>query len=186
VPREVLRRSTAHAGDHLYVTGTVGDAQAGLELLQARKRTSSYLTGRHLAPTARLHEARLLAENRLASAAIDLSDGLAGDVRHICEESGVGCLLDARKFPLSPALLTHARSRRRDPIAYALSGGEDYELLFAVPPSKVPRVEGLINRRQLRATAIGLITPARQGLRIIGTDGSVRALTAKGYEHRVG
>jgi len=185
-PREVLRRSTAHAGDHLYVTGTVGDAQAGLELLQARKRASSYLTGRHLAPTARLREARLLAENRLASAAIDLSDGLAGDVRHICEESGVGCLLDARKFPLSPALLIHARSRRRDPIAYALSGGEDYELLFAVPPLKVQRVEALISRRQLRATAIGRILPASQGLRIIGTNGSVRPMAAKGYEHRVG
>lgn len=185
-PREVLRRSTAHAGDHLYVTGTLGDAQAGLELLRARKRTSSYLTGRHLAPTARLHEARLLAENRLASAAIDLSDGLAGDVRHICEESRVGCLLDARKFPLSPALLTHARSLRRNPVAYALSGGEDYELLFTVPPAKVSRVEGLIRRRQLRATAIGLVTPARQGLRIIGADGSVRPLAAKGYEHRVG
>jgi thiamine-monophosphate kinase len=87
---------------------------------------------------------------------------------------------------LSPALLTHARSRRRNPVAYALSGGEDYELLFTVPPAKVPRVEGLISRRQLRATAIGLITPARQGLRIIGADGSVRLLAAKGYEHRVG
>jgi thiamine-monophosphate kinase len=87
---------------------------------------------------------------------------------------------------LSPALLIHARSRRRDPIAYALSGGEDYELLFAVSPLKVRRVEALISRQQLRATAIGLITPARQGLRIIGTNGSVRPLAAKGYEHRVG
>ena len=190
--REVLRRSTARAGDRLYVTGTVGDAQAGLELLSGGHRTgkippryAAYLAGRHLTPTARLREARTLATGRLASAAIDLSDGLAGDVRHICEESRVGCLIDARRIPLSPSLIAYARVRRQGPLRYALSGGEDYELLFTVPPAKVPRVEGLIRRRQLRATAIGRITPARQGLRVIGTDGSVRPLTAKGYEHRL-
>jgi thiamine-monophosphate kinase len=165
------------------VTGTLGDAKAGLELLQARKRANSYLITRHLTPTARLKEARLLADSRLASAAIDVSDGLAGDIRHICEESGVGCLIDARKLPLSPQLLTHARARKRDPIAYALSGGEDYELLFTVPPAKVARVDSLIRRRLLRAAPIGLITPRRQGLRLIGVDGSVRPLTERGYEH---
>ncbi len=195
-PAEVLRRSTARAGDSLYITGTLGDAQAGLEILLARKegrrraatneRGAAYLTGRHLTPTARLREARRLAEGRLASAVIDLSDGLASDVRHICEESKVGCLIDARQLPLSSPLTAHARARRRDPIEYALGGGEDYELLFTVPPSKVPLVERLIRRRQLRATLIGRITPARQGLRIIGADGSVRPLTAKGYEHRLG
>ncbi len=149
-------------------------------------RGAAYLTGRHLKPTARLREARQLAEGRLASAAIDLSDGLAGDVRHICEESKVGCLIDARQLPLSSPLLAHAQAGRRDPIEYALGGGEDYELLFTVPPAKVPHVERLIRRRLLRATPIGSITPARRGLRIIGADGSVRPLAAKGYEHRLG
>jgi len=195
-PEEVLRRSTARAGDHLYVTGTLGDAQAGLEILLARKagrrgrgtnaRAEAYLAGRHQAPTARLREARNLAAGRLASAAIDLSDGLAGDIRHICEESKVGCLIDARRLPLSRPLIAYARGRRRDPLAYALGGGEDYELLFAVPPANVPRVDGLIRRRALRATSIGRITPAGRGLRIIEADGSVRPLTAKGYEHRLG
>lgn len=196
LPKEVLRRSTARAGDHLYVTGTLGDAQAGLEILLARKagrrgrgtnaRDAAYLTGRHLMPTARLTEGRMLAAGRLASAAIDLSDGLAGDARHICEESRVGCLIDARQLPLSRPLIAHARAERRDPLAYALGGGEDYELLFTVPPAKVPRVEGLIRRRLLRATPIGSITPAGRGLRIIEADGAVRPLTAKGYEHRLG
>ncbi len=185
-PRGALRRSGARAGDRLYVTGTLGDAQAGLELLQTRKRSNSYLITRHLTPTARLKEARRLADGRLASAAIDVSDGLAGDIRHICEESGVGCLIDSRKLPLSPQLLAHARARKRDPITYALSGGEDYELLFTVPPAKVARVDSFIRRRLLRAAPIGLITPRRQGLRLIGVDGSVRPLTAKGYEHRLG
>ena len=195
-PAEVLRRSTARAGDHVYVTGTVGDAQAGLEILQARQagrrsrgtsaRETAYLTGRHVMPTARLREARQLAEGRLASAAIDLSDGLAGDIRHICEESTVGCLIDVRQLPLSAALIAHARARQRDPLAYALSGGEDYELLFTVRPGRVPHVERLIRRRLLRATPIGRITTARQGLRVINIDGSVRPLTATGYEHRLG
>jgi len=195
-PSAVLRRSTARAGDRLYVTGTLGDAQAGLEILLARKegrrraatnaRGAAYLTGRHLAPTARLREAGRLAEARLASAAIDLSDGLAGDVRRICEESKVGCLIDTRQLPLSAPLIAHARAGRRDPIAYALGGGEDYELLFTVPPANVPRVETLIRRRVLRATPIGTITPARRGLRLIGADGAIHPLSAKGYEHCVG
>src|SRR2546427_12242841 len=91
--------------------------------------------------SARLKEARRLADGRLASAAIDVSDGLAGDIRHICEESRVGCLIDARKLPLSPQLLTHARARKRDPIAYALSGGEDNELPLTVTAAKDPQVD---------------------------------------------
>src|SRR2546429_7890199 len=89
-------------------------------------------------PTARLQEARRLADGRLVSSAIDVSDGLAGDIRHICEESRVGCLIDARKLPLSPQLLTHARARKRDPIAYALSGGGGLEILFSVAPAPGP------------------------------------------------
>jgi thiamine-monophosphate kinase len=196
VPQEVLRRSGACTGDLIYVTGTLGDAQAGLELLRGHKtgprrtrlsaRDKAFLIARHVTPTARLAEAQRLAKGRLASAAIDLSDGLAGDLRHVCEESGVGALVDVRRLPLSPSLLAYAQRQRQDPVAYALSGGEDYELLFTVPPTQVARVEALIRRRQLRATAIGAITPRRQGLRLIGADGAVRPLTSKGYEHRLG
>src|SRR2546422_3887510 len=134
----VLRRSGARAGDRLYDTGTLGDAKAGFELLRARKRTNASLIPRHLMRTARRKEARRLGDGRLASAAIDVSDGLAGDIRHICEESGVGCLIDARTLPLSPQLLTHARARKRDPIAYALSGGGDNGRPFTRPPSNGP------------------------------------------------
>jgi len=208
-PTEVLRRSGARAGDRLYVTGTLGDARAGLEILLRRKNKSravkttpthpsplegegegrgdlAYLTRRHLVPTARLTEGRTLAEDKLASAAIDLSDGLAGDLRHICEESGVGALVDVRRLPLSSPLIAHARARRRSPVEYALSGGEDYELLFTVPPRKIARVEAHIRLRRLHATDIGTITARRQGLRMIGYDNTVRPLTARGYEHRLG
>jgi len=194
-PKALLRRSTARPGDHLYVTGTLGDARAGLEILQRRTKQSgkgrgeggpAYLIRRHLMPTARLIEGRLLAERRLASAAMDLSDGLAGDIRHLCKESRVGCLIDQRQLPLSRPLRAYARAGRRDPAAYALAGGDDYELLFTVSSANVPRLESLIRRRVLRATHIGHITPASRGLRLIGADGTVQPLTAMGYEHRLG
>jgi len=193
-PNTVLRRSTARVGDHLYVTGTLGDAQAGLEILQRRKKQSRpakhgtdviYLTTRHLMPTARIAEGQLLADRRLASAAMDLSDGLAGDIRHLCKESKVGCLLETQKLPLSRPLLAYAKATKRDPVAYALSGGEDYELLFTAPPANITSLESLIHRRVLRATHIGHITPASRGLRLIGADGTIQPLIATGYEHRL-
>ena len=192
-PTQILRRSGARPGDVLYVTGTLGDSRAGLELLRAAKparnvrptRETRYLVQRHLAPTARLAEGRILAGSGLASAAIDVSDGLAGDVRHICEDSSVGVLLDLRRLPLSPALLTWARAQHRDPVAYALIGGEDYELLLTVPRSKTARVDALIRRGQLCATAIGTITPRHQGLRMITVKGKITPLTARSYEHRI-
>lgn len=188
----VLRRSGARPGDHLYVTGTLGDAKAGCELLQRRSRSAGpslsardrdYLTHRHMAPAARLAEGHVLATRSLARAAIDLSDGLAGDLRHICEESAVGALIDVRRLPLSTSLIAYARARRRDPADYALAGGEDYELLFTVPPTCVPRVVALIRRRRLQATAIGIMTPSRERIHIVGRDGSIRLMMAKSYEH---
>ena len=191
-PKELLRRSGARRGDRLYVTGTVGDARAGCEILHDKRnrrrvripaRSETHLISRHVKPTARLSEGRTLAERRLASAAIDLSDGLAGDLRHICEESGVGATLDLRRLPLSPALLDYARARRQDPTHYALLGGEDYELLFTVPAGKVSEVEALIRLGRLCATPIGSIAGRRHGLQTIGHDGKTRALVARSYEH---
>jgi thiamine-monophosphate kinase len=194
-PREVLRRSGARAGDRLYVTGTLGDALAGLEILTTarvdpkrrtgRARDTAYLTERHLAPSARLTEARLLAEQGLASAAIDLSDGLAGDLRHICEESGVGGVIEAVRLPMSSALIAHAEALHRNPTEYALIGGEDYELLFTVPPRSVSRVNTLIRQGRLRATDIGAITHKRRGLRMTA-DGTTGPLKTRGYEHPIG
>jgi thiamine-monophosphate kinase len=195
-PGHILHRSGARAGDRLYVTGTVGDARAGLEILKdsdskfgrgtGRSRNIQFLTGRHLAPSARLKEGKLLAEQGLASAAIDLSDGLAGDLRHICEESGVGGIIEADYLPLSPALIAYAGATQRNPTDYALMGGEDYELLFTVPPRSVARLNSLIRQRRLRATEIGVMTSKRLGLRIAGADGIVRPLRARSYEHPIG
>jgi thiamine-monophosphate kinase len=195
-PHEILKRSGARVGDILYVTGTLGDSRAGLEILQGRppgdRRTGrsslhrTYLTRRHISPTARLAEGRTLAMTRLASSAIDVSDGLAGDLRHICEESMTGAIVDLRRLPLSDSLRAYAHAWCQDPMGYALAGGEDYELLFTVPRRLSRPVNALIRQGRLCATPIGMITAAAAGLRAIGTDGKTRVLSAKSYEHDVG
>jgi thiamine-monophosphate kinase len=193
-PGAVLTRSGARQGDALYVTGTLGDSDAGREILQDRTtrttklmdRDYKKLVTRHIRPTARLMESRMLAAAHMATAAIDLSDGLAGDLRHICAESRLGVVVDLRRLPMSQSLLAYSRRRGKDPLAYALPGGEDYELLFTVPLEKVAQVERLIRGGRLCATAIGRMTSSRQGLRVLSADGQSRPLQAHGYEHVIG
>lgn len=194
-PDRVLTRAGARAGDLIYVTGTLGDSQAGLDLLRAGDRAPAslldtaadqvrrFLIRRHLRPSARVREGRLLAERRLASAAIDLSDGLSGDLAHLCEESRVGAELDPRAIPVSSACRSYADARRLNPVDVALSGGEDYELLFTVPPANRRKVEALAHRARFRVSCIGLITARRSGIRVKRDDGSWQPLTVTSYVH---
>jgi thiamine-monophosphate kinase len=196
-PRKALFRSGAGIGDLLYVTGTVGDALAGLMLLnepptreKRRPRTAApsprhrqFLIGRHLHPTARLAEGQWLSAHRLATSAIDISDGLSGDLRHICEESHVGVDLDLDALPLSPACRAYAATRQLDPVALALTGGEDYELLFTLSPRHRAQVERAAKPRRFRITCIGTIRPARNGIQAVGLDGARRPLPITSYEH---
>lgn len=149
-PRRLLRRDTARAGDTLYVTGTIGGAAAGLGLLRGgRAASTDDLASRYVAPTPRLREARALARERAARAAIDISDGLADAVRQLATASGLGARLDAAALPLDPALAAWADATVFDPLAAALAS-DDYELLVAVPPKSGGR---------LRAARAGLATP---------------------------
>ncbi|MEK7236594.1 MAG: thiamine-phosphate kinase [Nitrospirota bacterium] len=196
-PRKALFRSGARIGDPLYVTGTVGDALAGLMLLNEpphreknRPRTTAlsarhrqFLIGRHLRPTARLAEGQWLSTHRFATSTIDISDGLSGDLRHICEESHVGVDLDLGALPLSPACRAYAASRQLDPVALALTGGEDYELLFTLSPRHQAQAERAAKLRRFRMTCIGTIRPARNGIQAIGPDGTRRPLPITSYEH---
>ena len=196
-PRKALFRSGARIGDLLYVTGTVGDALAGLMLLnepppraKRHPRTAAlsakhrqFLIGRHLHPTARLAEGQWLSAHRFATSAIDISDGLSGDLRHICEESHVGVDLDLGALPLSPACRAYATSRKLDPVALALTGGEDYELLFTLSPRHRAQVERAAKLHRFRITGIGTIRPSRNGIQAIGPDGARRQLPNTSYEH---
>lgn len=195
-PRKALLRSGARTGDLLYVTGTIGDALAGLMLLNEQPgktrrppttalsaRHKQFLIGRHLHPTARLAEGQWLSAHRVATSAIDVSDGLSGDLRHICEESHVGVDLDLHSLPLSPACRAYAASRKLDPAALALAGGEDYELLFTLPPRRKAEVERAAKLHRFRITCIGAIRPARQGIQAIDQGGTTHPLPNSSYEH---
>jgi thiamine-monophosphate kinase len=196
-PRKALFRSGAQIGDGLYVTGTIGDALAGLRLLNEplphasrRPHTSAlstkhrqFLIGRHLRPTARIAEGRWLSAHRFATSAIDISDGLSGDLRHICEESHVGLELDLGALPLSPACRAYAVSRKLDPVDLALTGGEDYELLFTVSPRQRPRFERTALKQGFSLTCIGKIHPHRFGMQALSPHGTRHRLANRSYEH---
>ena len=196
-PRKALFRSGARIGDGLYVTGTIGDSLAGLRLLNEQppranrypwaatlsSRHRQFLIGRHLRPTARVAEGQWLSTHRFATSAIDISDGLSGDLRHICEESHVGVELDLGTLPLSPACRAYAAARKLDPVNLALTGGEDYELLFTVSPRQRPRLERTALMQGFSLTYIGNIHPHRFGMQALSPHGTRHRLANRSYEH---
>ncbi|NNL62939.1 MAG: thiamine-phosphate kinase [Woeseiaceae bacterium] len=165
---DVLLRSGARAGDMLYVTGTLGDAGAGLSLFEAGI-PDEYLVTRFLKPAARIHEGLLLAGR--ARAAIDLSDGFVADLRKLLDAGGVGAEIDVGKLPLSDALC--ARFTDEEAMAFALTGGDDYELCFAAQPDDVSGVAGI--------TAVGLVTDGPD--LVCRRDGAVVDVDQGGYRH---
>src|SRR4029453_12436654 len=131
--RRVLIRSGAKPGDGIYVTGCVGGALAGLQVLREAAPLASQFDScvtRYLYPQPRGKAGVLLSLNRAATACMDLSDGLADGIRQIAEASGVGATIDRAAIPVDPAARTWFESRRVDPVMAALAGGDDYELVF--------------------------------------------------------
>lgn len=156
--RRPLLRSGARSGHHLYLSGFVGHAAAGLELLTTNVRSAgrcSPLLDAQRRPAPHLAFGRLAA--RFASAAIDVSDGLVQDLGHLADASGVGASLAATAIPLSDALLEHAGSRERA-LELALFGGEDYVLLVAVAPRRRAAFERALTGAGLAALEVGRIT----------------------------
>jgi len=181
-PRESLRRDGARAGDLVYVTGTMGDGGAGLAVKQGRVHTSAeyerYLLSRLNRPTPRVLVGRLM--RGVATAAIDISDGLLADLDHVLERSGVGATLAVDRVPLSPAVAS-----LRDALGgweSLLTSGDDYELCLVVPRVRQRALEALLPRLGCACTLIGEIETER-GLRLVGSDGSQMALRRLGYEH---
>jgi len=164
-PRHVLTRSGARAGDDLYVTGEIGAASAGLRWLQrrsdARRDEAAFAAcaARHRRPEPRVRIGALLGRNRAASACMDLSDGLADGVRQIAEASGVGARLDAAAIPIPEAARTVFALEGTDPVISAVAGGDDYELLFAVPRRWRGRLATVLRQgRGVPVTRIGELT----------------------------
>ncbi len=172
--RGSLTRSAARVGDVLMVTGTLGDSALGLKILEEDLVKTPHLpafeqlTRRHLEPTPRLEAGRALANERLARAAIDVSDGLAIDATHLAMESSVGIEIDRDAIPLSPELVAVAHELALDPAEIAAAGGEDYELLFAVSPRRVTEIEDALTRLGVPVAAIGRVTAEAGSVRIGG------------------
>lgn len=185
----ILKRSGARVGDTIFLTGTMGDSAAGLELLRGGIKTKTrdkkvgYLIRRHLKPNPRLKEGRFIATNQLATSMIDISDGLAIDLSHICEESKVGAEIFEERIPLSDEIKRARVRLKKDPLFYALGGGEDYELLFTVDKKRTEEVMNLCKKGGLTVSYIGNIIPPKNGMSIIGANGKKRKLKATGYEH---
>jgi thiamine-monophosphate kinase len=188
-PENLVARSGAEPGDALVVTGELGGATAGLLLLEQSSARSIDHTGlgsidqtliaRQLEPKPRLAEGRALARAG-ATAMIDLSDGLGGDAGHIAEASGVGLRIEAAGLPLAAGMAEVAGALRRDPVELAVSGGEDYELLAALPQERVADAATEIEERSGTAlTRIGEVV-AGKGLEIRLPDGAL--LKATGFD----
>ncbi len=193
--KRALFRHGAKVGDGIYVTGTLGDSLAGLQLLSRQSpRTPRlsvtgltplarrFLINRHLHPTARVDEGQWLNNGKLATAAIDLSDGLSGDLRHICENSRVGAEIELDKLPISPACRAYAHTVGAQPIQLALTGGEDYELLFTVPANQQKRLERQARARGYYITRIGTVRLRRFGIQMT-SDGLTQPMPITSYEH---
>lgn len=195
-PRRVLTRAGGRPGDALYVTGSIGGAAAGLEWLRARAaagagRADAEIAGtagatadcvtRYRRPAPRLRIGALLGRNRAASACMDLSDGLADAVSQIAEASGTGAIVDAAALPIHPGAREWFATAGRDPVTASLSGGDDYELAFAVPSRARGRLRSVTGQaRGVPVTRIGELTadPAVQLVR----DGRAEPLPA-GFTH---
>ena len=184
----LLRRDQARPGDVVMVTGSLGTAAAGVLLAEdaqlAARVPAETLTAVRRAqsvPTPRIAAGQWLAEHEITTA-IDISDGLAADLAHICAASHVGVQLDADALPVDPAVTTVAGQAGRDPQDLALFGGEDYELLFTVPADRAPTLaQELFSATGVVATAIG--TMNADGQSTLVRQGRTIPLVTRGWDH---
>ena len=177
----VVTRSGARPGDLICITGTVGDSALGLELLRQGVREGGAVE-RHLDPLPRVREGLRLAESRLASAMIDVSDGVLADLGHILELSRVGAVVETASLPLSEELVEQCRKLGLDPLQLALSGGEDYELLFTIAPDARGAVIDLFAETGLQLSVIGTVTDSGT-LFVRAPDGTEYRTVRHGYNH---
>jgi thiamine-monophosphate kinase len=188
---DIVYRSGARENDLIVVSGDLGAAYVGLQLLEREKQVylgsnkqvqpdldgHDYILERQLKPEARTDINELLKKLAIKpTAMIDVSDGLSSELLHICKASGVGCNLYEEKIPIDPTTHHTARDFNLDPTVCALNGGEDYELLFTISMSDFDKIKGNPN-----FTVIGHITEKAQGCQLITRSGAVYPLTAQGW-----
>jgi len=188
---DIVYRNGAKTNDLLVVTGDLGAAYLGLQILEREKQVFevnpnsqpdldqyAYLIERQLKPEARRDIVKLFKDLKVKpTAMIDISDGLASETIHICQQSKVGCRLYEEKIPLDPQVIATCEELHLDSTTIALSGGEDYELLFTIAPSDYDKIKGNPN-----FTVIGHITDASLGMHLITRADQQIPLTAQGWD----
>ncbi|MBK8710573.1 MAG: thiamine-phosphate kinase [Niastella sp.] len=190
-PNEYVQRSSAKTNDLICVSGDLGAAFLGLTLLERERKifeetgaqpdleNQAYIVGRLLKPEARKDIVEWMAAQQLRpTAMIDVSDGLSSDLLHICKQSEMGCVLYEDKIPVHEDAREFAYKLQLDPTACALSGGEDYELLFTVAQADFEKIKS-----NPAISIIGYITEASEGKNIITRGGSKHELIAQGWNH---
>lgn len=189
---KVVYRGPAGENDLLCVSGDLGGAYAGLLILEREKRVfkanpdmqpdlegHDYILERQLKPEARQDIVKILGNMQiLPTAMIDISDGLASEIKHICKHSDLGCTVYEDKIPIDQDTYDTARSFKMDPTLYAMNGGEDYELLFTI---KVEDYEKIKNIPEI--SVIGHMTAANSGVNLITKSGPVVEIKAQGWDH---
>ncbi len=191
-PKKITYRNGAKVGDLLCVTGDLGAAYLGLQILEREKQIylsnpevkpdleeQQYLIGRQLKPEARRDMIEMFAKNNLVpTAMIDVSDGLASEIFHLCKQSNVGAIVEESGVPIHPDAQLMALKFQIDPITCALSGGEDYELLFTIDPKDVDKVKYLPD-----IYIMGEMTDSKDGIKLHTKGGNIHNLTAQGWKH---
>lgn len=189
---KIVYRNTAKVGDIICVTGDLGAAYLGLQLLEREKQIylanpgvktdleeQNYLIGRQLKPEARKDMIENFAKNKLVpTSMIDISDGLASELFHICKQSGVGAFVEEDGVPIHPDAQLLAIKFKMDPITCALSGGEDYELLFTINPKDIEKVKYLPG-----VYIMGDIVDKKDGIRLHTKGGNIHPIKAQGWQH---
>lgn len=190
-PDNYVLRSTAKPNDLICVSGELGGAFLGLTLLEREKKIfaetgaqpdlegQSYIVGRLLKPEARKDIVELFAEKEIKpTAMMDVSDGLSSELLHLCKDSGTGCVVYEDKIPFNDAAKEFAYKLQLDPTACALSGGEDYELVFTISQADYDKIKD-----STAISIIGYMTPAEEGKHIITRGGNKHELIAQGWNH---
>ena len=191
-PDKFVKRNTSQKGDLLCVSGTLGAAYVGLLFLEREKKIfmespgvqpdlegESYVIGKLLKPEARKDIIEFFEKQAIIpTAMIDISDGLSSEILHICKDSNLGCVLYEEKIPVAEEMKKAAYKFEIDPTACALSGGEDYELLFTIPQTDYDKM--VLNEE---ISVVGYMTDLEQGAHIITKGGGKHAITAQGWNH---
>jgi thiamine-monophosphate kinase len=187
---DIVYRSGAKPNDLLVVSGDLGGAYMGLQVLQREKEVFkvnpknqpdlepySYIVERQLKPEARIDIVKLLKELDVSpTSMIDISDGLSSEILHLCNKSKVGCNVYEDKIPLDPTVITACEEFKLDSTLVALSGGEDYELLFTIDQKEFPKIKGNPN-----LTVVGHMTEIEEGAHLISRNNTKIPLKAQGW-----